>query len=474
MNLHPIPVQLLIVSGPFGGLLLGLAAVLLMPTAAAAIVEYPVPPGSNPGGITAGPDGALWFVAEGSSTIYRMTTAGVLDPPAGFPVTITGSDSSLNTLDQITVGPDGALWFTQPRDNEIGRITTAGAVSEYTLPDPLDQPEGITSGPDGALWFSATGIGKIGRITTTGVFDPAGGFPATGIAGAGISDITAASDGALWFTESATASNSIGRITTGGVITHYPVPTAASDPSGITEVPGAGLWFTEFTANQIGAITLGGVIAEFPGAGVGPSSIAAGRDGALWFTESGTNAVGRITTAGAITNHFPVPTPASDPSDVTTGPDGALWFTEFLGDKIGRIETAPPPPPPQPVVLPTPVPKRVCKVPKVKGLRLRKAKKKLKRAGCKYRVRGRGFVVSTRPKAGKRTTKKVLVRAKPKKRSGRRRSARTAGADVTQWPALPRWATIPLGVQVRPTRSAPSQSCPRVAGCRSRAGLRAR
>jgi virginiamycin B lyase len=421
------------------GLSIGPVAMLLMPAAAAAIDEYPVPPGSNPGGITAGPDGALWFVAEGTSTIYRMTTAGALNPPAGFPVTSTGTDSSLNTLDQITVGSDGALWFTQPRDNEIGRITTAGAITEYTLPDPLDQPEGITGGPDGALWFSAVGIGKIGRITTAGVFDPPGGFPSSGIAGAGISDITGASDGALWFTESASASNAIGRITTGGAITHYPVPTAASDPSGITEVPGGGLWFTEFAANTIGQITLGGVITEYPGTGAGPSAIAPGRDGALWFTESGANSIGRITSGGAITNHFPVPTPGSDPSDVTTGPDGALWFTEFLGDKVGRIETAPPAPPPLPQPAPPPVApalqQRACKVPKVKSLSVRKAKKKLKRARCKYRVRGQGFVVTTRPKAGKRTAKTVLVKAKPKKRKGRRASPRRAVAVAVQWPS---------------------------------------
>jgi virginiamycin B lyase len=126
---------------------------LLVPAVATAIDEYPVPPGSNPGAITAGPDGALWFVAEGTSTIYRMTTAGALDPPAGFPVPITGSDSILSTLDQITVGRDGALWFTQPRDDEIGRITTAGTINEYPLPSPLNQPEAITAGPDGPSGF---------------------------------------------------------------------------------------------------------------------------------------------------------------------------------------------------------------------------------------------------------------------------------------------------------------------------------
>ncbi len=32
----------------------------------------------------------------------------------------------------ITAGPDGALWFTNEGDNSIGRITTAGQVTNYT------------------------------------------------------------------------------------------------------------------------------------------------------------------------------------------------------------------------------------------------------------------------------------------------------------------------------------------------------
>jgi len=140
-------------------LLIGLLAALSLPAAAAAqaIVEYPAPPGSNPGGITSGPDGALWFVGEGTSTIYRMTTGGAVTN--AFPVPTSSSPS----LDQITVGSDGALWFTQPGDNQIGRITTDGALAEYNALSG-HQPEGITAGPDGALWYSATGIGKIGRI----------------------------------------------------------------------------------------------------------------------------------------------------------------------------------------------------------------------------------------------------------------------------------------------------------------------
>ena len=34
----------------------------------------------------------------------------------------------------ITAGPDGALWFTEFAGNKIGRITTEGGITEFTIP----------------------------------------------------------------------------------------------------------------------------------------------------------------------------------------------------------------------------------------------------------------------------------------------------------------------------------------------------
>jgi virginiamycin B lyase len=411
------------------GLLIGLLVPLVLPASAAAIDEYLVPGGGNPGGITTGPDGAIWFTQEGSSEIGRLdprlAVPGTSNGITEYAVTTNPTPATVPVLDQIVAGPDGALWFTEPRDNEIGRMATTGVVTnEYTIPSP-SQPEGITVGPDGNIWFTDL-FNEVGRIAPSG--PPITEFPT----GQGPTDITTGPDGALWFTEA--FGNTIGRKTTDGApLPSIAVPTPGSEPTGITNVPGSGLWFTESAVNQIGHIPLSGGIVEYPGAGAGPSAIAAGRDGALWFTESEGNSIGRITTGGTVTNHFPLATPGSQPSDMTIGPDGALWFTEYLGNKIGRIDTAPPapvPPTPQsvPISIPTPkkTTKRACKVPKVKRLSVRKAKKKLKKAKCKYRVRGKGYVVSTKPKAGKRTTKRVVVKAKPRKKA--KRSTRRVGS----------------------------------------------
>src|SRR5579864_1390387 len=63
----------------------------------------------------------------------------------------------------IAVGADGALWFTAEGTNKIGRITTAGGITEFPLPTPTSAPLGIAAGPDGPLWFTVLGGGRRGR-----------------------------------------------------------------------------------------------------------------------------------------------------------------------------------------------------------------------------------------------------------------------------------------------------------------------
>jgi virginiamycin B lyase len=231
----------------------------------------------------------------------------------------------------IVTGPDGALWFTQGignNGNSIGRITTAGTIKEFATVH--SEPFGIAAGPDGALWF--TSDKSIGRITTEGKMTE---YPMPNPQSLP-KGITAGPDGAMWFTEYI---GKIGRITMDGVITEYPVSANHSGLENITAGPDGALWFTEFKYGKIGRITTAGAISEYPVPGTEPFGITAGPDGALWFTELSGNNIGRITTAGVI-SEYPVPTAQSDPEGITTGPDGALWFVESSGYKVGRITTS--------------------------------------------------------------------------------------------------------------------------------------
>jgi streptogramin lyase len=69
----------------------------------------------------------------------------------------------------ITAGPDGNVWFTEARQslpsNTIGRITPAGIVREFSKGISADAlPYHITTGPDGRIWFTEGFGNRIARI----------------------------------------------------------------------------------------------------------------------------------------------------------------------------------------------------------------------------------------------------------------------------------------------------------------------
>jgi virginiamycin B lyase len=210
----------------------------------------------------------------------------------------------------------------------------------------INLPTDVVSGPDGALWFTIFFGNSIGRITTSGVVttftDPTISHPQS---------IESGPDGALWFTNS--SGDSLGRITTDGTVTNFRDPGIQA-PRYITNGPDGALWFTNDnppdrqTLDSIGRITTSGVVTYFPDPTISdPRTIAPGPDGALWFSNQGNNSIGRITTSGTVTN-FTDPT-ISVPYGIVTGPDGALWFGN-LGisscancpstSSIGRITTS--------------------------------------------------------------------------------------------------------------------------------------
>ncbi len=253
----------------------------------------PYPGGVDPGAVTTGPDGNLYF-AETSpgAQLGRITTQGVITSipvPTSGAVTagldgniwVTGDGKiaqfvldgkpanpnlnqfavpSASETTGITKGPNGNLFFTETdadgTGEVVGRITPAGQVTEFISSFGFDAGAAITTGPDGNLWLSDPDQGAILRMTPAGVLTefavPSGGA---------IGGITSGPDGDLWFTES----SFIGRITTKGVVTEFPLPTKDSSPAAITAGPDGNLYFAETSpAAGIGRITTSGVITEIP------------------------------------------------------------------------------------------------------------------------------------------------------------------------------------------------------------------
>jgi len=118
-------------------------------------------------GITAGPDGGVWFVSFGASV-------GRFDPATHaveeFPLAATGV-SNPRTVD-ITTGPDGALWFDGDATSTpgttlglVGRIDpVTHATALFTAPDTSGEAFGIVTAPDGNLWFTDGSFQQIDRV----------------------------------------------------------------------------------------------------------------------------------------------------------------------------------------------------------------------------------------------------------------------------------------------------------------------
>ncbi len=288
--------------------------------AVASITEFTKKVPAHVWAITPGPDGRLWFTSS-APAVGRIATDG---SAKSF---VMG-----NSPEGIALGFDGRLWVTDSADSNLLRVKTTGEAT----PLPLSHccTEGIVRGSDAKMWFdhNPDGGGFLGRVAKSGHQLKEKLLLGTSH---GAFSITAGPSTNLWVADSSTSS--IKTISTSFEV-QGTFPTSAS-PNGITVGPDGNLWFTETTANKIGRLTPGGVVTEFaiPTPGSAPVAITAGPDGALWFTEGIGNQIGRITTGGTITDEIPVPTGSSFPAGITAGPDGNIWFTEASAGKIGRV-----------------------------------------------------------------------------------------------------------------------------------------
>jgi streptogramin lyase len=321
----------------------------ITPSGVAVDFQLPAaPPGESTGpvGITAGPDGNLWFTATrvdtglldgylvSTTVVGRITTAGIVTE-----FTAPGTNAA-----EITAGPNGDLWYLADGDTGvIGRVTPAGVITAFDVPTGRPGLTGITTGPDGNIWFTESRVGKIGRITPNGAITeftlpPSAAFP---------SDIVAGPDGNLWFADQ----GSIGRITTAGQVTLFGLPAGHTGAAGISVGADGNLWFSEYAPNllkfedvYVGRITTSGTITEYlvPASNDHIGGITSGPDGNIWFAESSASKIGHLipnapdlTPAAALTvspdNTFKGPV-ATFVDPKVSAPAGAYSATIYWGD----------------------------------------------------------------------------------------------------------------------------------------------
>ena len=161
-------------------------------------------------------------------------------------------------------------------------------------------------------------------------------------------------DGDLWFTED---SGKIGRVTTQGQVTEFPLPTPANgstpDLTSLTAGPDGAIWALDGVNGQVDRITDDGQVEIFAipgGSAFTNGSIVSGTDGNLWFSvttpsspgpSSGTDStsnpgtIDRITPEGVVTE-FSLPLGGGAATSLAAGPDG-VWFTDPSASRVGEV-----------------------------------------------------------------------------------------------------------------------------------------
>jgi virginiamycin B lyase len=184
----------------------------------------------------------------------------------------------------------------------------------------------------------------------------------------------------LWYGD--VGLNAIIKLTKRGAATAYTIPTTHAVPEGIAKGPNLGMWFTEWSQDQIGSVSAKGKVTELaiklpkqsPSQAVvmiqGPDKrmwfgtdangigvhkvggktvfydtqidseqvigLADGPDGKVWYTTSSGPHIGKMTTSGVPTNYN---VGASGGFGLSAGADGRMWFADANNGRIGAINT---------------------------------------------------------------------------------------------------------------------------------------
>jgi virginiamycin B lyase len=221
----------------------------------------------------------------------------------------------------------------------LGVTASAGAatVQVFNVPSADSGLQHIVAGPDGALWFTERKAGQVGRITTSGQISE---YPipnnASGLADTGPDQIVS-SGGAIWFL------TDIGESVYAIAPAASPSPTLVyqdqlNNAAALGPSDNGGVWLMEAhgdgndgDGDALVRVNPDGSAVDYPA--THPNNlyaIALAPDGAAWYNDGGSY-LKRVDDAGNQLN-VPLPQPSGSVMEVSSiafGTDGSPWFTGY-------------------------------------------------------------------------------------------------------------------------------------------------
>jgi virginiamycin B lyase len=301
------------------------------------VVEFPLPQaGSYPGQLAIDrANGRLWVTERDGNRIarfdlatetwqeYDLSTAGGAREPWGL---------ALDTA--------GNVWFAETAVDQIGKLDAAsGIVTEYGPLAAGSQPWGVALDAAGNVWFTERAGDQIGKL------DPATGIPTEyGVLppGSHPGGIAAYGD-YVWFAE--TGTNLLGMFQISKEVlrefhTMPPYEEPLIAPEDVTVISGGNPWLTNTGGNGIAlfrfSTTQNFHTIGVPTADSEPYGITTGGTNSIWFTERAGNKIGRYGPQDAVIE-YSLPTPGSQPTDVVVDGQGCAWYAAPGSNRIGRV-----------------------------------------------------------------------------------------------------------------------------------------
>ena len=305
------------------------------------VYEYALPAGSNPTGMTVGPDKQIWLSIGGVGTplIGHFTPVGPGGSLSLTQIPTPATDGGYGAL-YLAAGSDGNIWFSDWNYAIFrGPVTATSAADFVRFSIPTNKPSGIIDGGDGNMYFDYSyfsGPASVSITSTPGPITPfdfgIGGSSGVPVIGPDGRIWTAAGQGGCCYVPY------IAAVPTGVSANHSSSTfTPGVNVNGVAVGSDGNIWYSESGANQIGRIAPGATAVsqrvDLPlGVPFQPNAIVGGPDGAIYFTDNGTLKIGRVpmtATPGSVgLVEYSCPSGPSGFYHIIAGPDGNVWFNE--------------------------------------------------------------------------------------------------------------------------------------------------